>query len=109
MKGHSGLTLLTSQVSNLLLPLCLQKTCGRKAQVTNSTEDSLGVRCMELGHSGVNLASNEPMHKTCMQEDCKIGERKNNNLRFPMTVLYVLHLKSSASFLLPLYFKINVE
>lgn len=109
MKGHSGLSLLTSQIPNLLLPLCLQKPRGRKAQVTNSTEDSLGMRCMELGHSGVNSASIEPMARTCMQEDCKIGERKNNSLRFPMTVLYVLYLKSSISFLVPRYFKINLE
>lgn len=66
MEGHSGLSLLTSQIPNLLLPLCLQKPHGRKAQVTNSTEDSLGVRCMELGNSGVNSASNEPIDRTCM-------------------------------------------
>lgn len=103
------MTLPTSQVSNLLLPLCLQKPRGRKAQVTNSTEDSLGMRCMELGHSGENSAWNEPIDTTCMQEDCKIGERKNNSLRFPMAVLYVLHLESSISLLVLLYFKINLE
>lgn len=62
-----------------------------------------------MKHTGTILALNKPRDITCLQEDGKRGERKDNNLRFPMSVLNVPYWKVSISFLIPLYFKINLD
>lgn len=72
---------MTLSNSQSLISYC-QKLQGREAQVTNSTEDSLGQRYMELKYIGANLALNKLRDKTCIQEDGKIGGNKNNNLSF---------------------------